>query len=237
MDGVVIYHESLPGGNADFGTDAVYNEGDTLTHEAGHWLSLYHTFQGGCSKKNDQVDGHAGAHHRVRLQRPGHVPERWRVTDPIHNFMNYTDDPCMTELTRRSDGADAGELGRAAQPRSPASRTSSRARAGRDERDDQGVVAQRRDESLVQRRRSGDVHGRERHDDHRHRPGRRDHRADRGHGAERHGHQQEDASRSRSNNERVGPRRDRGPTRRALSLTSWPRRPLRFPRSPGCRTA
>lgn len=97
-DGVVIYHESLPGGNADFGTDAVYNEGDTLTHEAGHWLSLYHTFQGGCSKKNDQVD-----------DTPAHIIEfdcnvqdtcpKMTGDDPIHNFMNYTDDACMTELT------------------------------------------------------------------------------------------------------------------------------------------
>jgi Pregnancy-associated plasma protein-A/IPT/TIG domain len=98
QDGVVIYHESLPGGNADFGTDAVYNEGDTLTHEAGHWLSLYHTFQGGCNKKNDRVE-----------DTPAHIIEfdcnvqdtcpTMAGDDPIHNFMNYTDDPCMTELT------------------------------------------------------------------------------------------------------------------------------------------
>ena len=98
MDGVVIYHESLPGGNADFGLDAVYNEGDTLSHEAGHWLSLYHTFQGGCSKKNDQV-----------ADTPAHIIEfdcnvqdtcpNVAGSDPIHNYMNYTDDPCMAEFT------------------------------------------------------------------------------------------------------------------------------------------
>lgn len=100
QDGVWIQRGVMPGVP---GGPANRAAGDALVHEIGHWLGLYHVFQGYCRGTGDRV-ADTGRMSRSSARNPrcnarnscGNDGGR---RDPVHNFMSYSSDACMTGFT------------------------------------------------------------------------------------------------------------------------------------------
>ena len=106
LDGLVLAYGTLPGANQPGISDIpgfTYNLGDTAPHEVGHYLGLLHTFDGQCSRYNDGVEdtpAEKSADFNCTAGRDTCTDPRGLVLlDPIHNFMDYSDDVCLNEFT------------------------------------------------------------------------------------------------------------------------------------------
>lgn len=99
-DGIVIRHDRV----GTIGTAVPSDSGRTLTHEVGHWLGLYHTFQDGCFGNNDQCDDTppvAAQFSNASCPANGNsctndVPD---LPDQWENYMDYSDGSCMAMFT------------------------------------------------------------------------------------------------------------------------------------------
>ncbi|KAL5511058.1 hypothetical protein ACEPAH_4273 [Sanghuangporus vaninii] len=99
-DGVVFRFSTVPGGLLQG-----YNYGKTLTHEVGHWLGLFYTFQGGCSTSVDHVadtaqeaspaSGCPVGRNSCAVQEADGIDH----PDPIRNHMDYSAYDCRNQFT------------------------------------------------------------------------------------------------------------------------------------------
>jgi hypothetical protein len=97
LDGIVIDYRTVPGASDAY--EGLYDEGKTLTHEAGHWLNLAHTFEGKCSVTGDHIDDTPAQKSPTFGCPEGKDTCKRAGADPIHNYMDYSDDPCYSGFT------------------------------------------------------------------------------------------------------------------------------------------
>ena len=100
-DGVVVRHDLF----GDSGTAAA-SGGRTLTHEVGHWLGLYHTFNAGCGQ--DTCTGGdfvcdtppvAAPNYSCNLNGNSCSNDLPDLPDQVRNYMDYTPDDCKNMFT------------------------------------------------------------------------------------------------------------------------------------------
>jgi hypothetical protein len=96
-DGLVIDWESMYKTSTRYA--GAYDLGKTATHEIGHWLGLYHVFQGGCNNWGDYVADTPPQLIATRGCPIGQDSCKEPGIDSIHNYMDYSYDSCYNQFT------------------------------------------------------------------------------------------------------------------------------------------
>ncbi len=107
-DGIVLHGQYFGRGTC---AQAPYDRGRTATHEVGHWLGLFHTFQGGCSGTSASDCATSGD--EVCDTPPTSVSNfgcpntqntctetPMDMNDQTFNYMDYVDDNCMCMFSK-----------------------------------------------------------------------------------------------------------------------------------------
>ena len=97
LDGIVVDWESMPGASSRYA--GRFDLGHTATHEAGHWVHLHHVFNGGCNNWGDYVEDTPPQLVATSRCPIGQDSCREPGLDSIHNYMDYSDDPCYNQFT------------------------------------------------------------------------------------------------------------------------------------------
>jgi len=97
QDGIVIRHDHL----GSIGT-AQGERHRTLTHEVGHYLNLFHTFQGGCAFGDQCADtppvaASSSGCNSTQNTCTVDLPD---LPDMIENYMDYSSNQCMNTFTQ-----------------------------------------------------------------------------------------------------------------------------------------
>ena len=139
-DGVVVHYNTVGSSLQKFPGGYPYDEGRTLTHEAGHWLGLRHIWgDGNCTTDDFVFDTPraSGPHFGCPAATTNSCND---ITygapadsnDMVKNYMDYSDDGCMDIFTNGQKGrmrVVMGETGAGA-PRRAILRLSDRSQAG-----------------------------------------------------------------------------------------------------------
>ena len=94
LDGVVIDYEFF---GVDLSSSSPYNLGKTGTHEVGHYFDLEHPFSGGCSDWDGCDDTPSTSSPTYGC--PSYPQLSCQTNNMSMNFMDYTDDACMSMFT------------------------------------------------------------------------------------------------------------------------------------------